>query len=130
MSWWKELLGTVGTVATNDVLRERLTLAVERGERLEKEKESLERRATQLEEQLREAQDQLLAARKAEEFVEHRGALFKRKGGAYVEAVYCPRCKVSVGSMESVTPYYCDACTWMADFTGRDLAGIMRSLPR
>ncbi len=129
MSLGKDLLGVVGTLATNDVLRERLALAATQAESLEKEKAALEARVAELEEQLKATLQQLASARKAEEFVEHRGAMFKRSGGSYVKAVYCPKCRMSVGSMEGVTPYYCDPCKWMADFTGRELDGVMRELP-
>ena len=130
MGLGKELLGVVGTLATNDVLRERLALMASQAEGLEKEKARLEARVTQLESQLEAALQQLASAREAEDFVEHRGALFKRSGGAYAKAVYCPRCKISVASMESVLPYHCGRCHWMADFTGSELDRVMAELPR
>lgn len=130
MALGKDLLGLVGTLATNDVLRERLALAATQAEGLEKEKARLEARVAQLEGQLEAALQNLGSARKAEEFVEHRGAMFKRSGGSYAKAVYCPICKNSVASMEQVLPYHCGRCHWMADFTGSDLERVMAELPR
>lgn len=125
----KDFLETIGTAATNQVLKERLALAASEAESLEKEKARLEARVAQLEEQLKTALQQLSSKAEAEAFVEHYGALFKKTGGVYVKAVYCPSCRISVGSLEGTLPYHCGKCHWMADFTGRDLESIMASLP-
>ena len=129
MEMFRDLLDLAGTVASNEVLKERLALAVDRGEAMEAEKERLEAQVAQLEGQLREALHQLATARQAEEFVEHQGALFKRTGSGYVNAVYCPSCRTSVGSMQRSMPFYCQRCKWMANFTGGQLEMVMRSLP-
>jgi hypothetical protein len=65
-----------------------------------------------------------------EEFVEHRGAFFKRKpGGGYHEAVYCAKCRGSASSITSAIPYCCGPCGWMASFTSRELKTVMAELP-
>jgi len=125
----KDLLDAVGTAATNSVLKERISLFMEEAQRMEKENERLQKRTSELEEQLRAALQKLASSRQADEFIEHRGAMFKRTGNGYVEAVYCPVCKVSVGSLEGI-PYYCQRCHWMADFTGDDLGMVMSGLPK
>lgn len=130
MGTLKDLLDAVGTAATNAVLKERLNLFVEEAQRMEKENERLQKRTSDLEEQLRAALQELATSRKAEEFVEHCGAMFKRTGSGYVKSVYCPVCKVSVGSLEGIMPYYCQRCRWMADFTGNELEAIMAGLPK
>lgn len=126
----KDLLDAVGTAATNSVLKERINLFVEEAQRMEKENERLQKRTSELEEQLRAALQKLAASRQADEFVEHRGALFKRTGNGYVKAVYCPVCKVSTGSLEGEVPFYCHRCDWMADFTGYELDSVMAGLPK
>jgi hypothetical protein len=88
---------------------------------LEAENVVLKKRVGQLE-------GELSAKTTREEFVEHRGALFKRKaGGGYHMAVYCPRCKQSASSLHTL-PYDCP-CGWSADFNKFDLAAIMKDLP-
>ena len=65
-----------------------------------------------------------------EEFVEHRGALFKRKpGGGYRLNVYCPSCHRPTASLHNLAAFSCSKCYWHATFTGKQLESIMAELP-
>jgi len=66
-----------------------------------------------------------------EDFVEHRGAFFKRKPeGGYHLAVYCPRCHESTGSLHEEMPCVCSACDWYSGFSSGQLASILKELPQ
>ena len=121
--------GALTGVQSAEVLRERIALLnaqlkhlVEIASQAEKEKADLAPRVVQL--------DQELASyRVREQFVEHRGALFKRKpSGGYIEAVYCPKCKTSVGSIDSEMPFWCGACKWSSPFMSGQLTDILTEL--
>jgi hypothetical protein len=65
-----------------------------------------------------------------EQYIEHRGALFKRKGdGNFHEAVYCPRCRIATSPFPPFgrSPYTCN-CGWIATFTPYDLKQVMSEL--
>ena len=65
----------------------------------------------------------------AEEFVEHRGALFKRKpGGGYHHAVYCPTCSDSTSVFPPGGEFNC-TCSWFSNFIEPDLPRILSELP-
>jgi hypothetical protein len=73
---------------------------------------------------------QLKAKTSLEQFVEHRGAFFKRKPeGGYHLAVYCPICRHSADSPEGVLPYCCTRDNWFAEFDRRGLEKIIKELP-
>lgn len=122
------LSALLGDVSVTAVQRERLALAKDRVEVLEqenvrvvKENDRLKRRNTELEAEIAEGA-------KSKEFVEHRGAMFKRKsGGGYHQAVYCPSCFLPMSSLQGVLPYHC-SCSVAVDFTGNDLKGVMLEL--
>ena len=66
----------------------------------------------------------------SEEFVEHEGALFKRRPeGGYHRGVYCPTCRNSISSLVEMLYFYCPQCNWRADFTGQQLPDVMERLP-
>ena len=63
------------------------------------------------------------------EFIAHEGAVFKRKPeGGYEPEVYCPGCGQSVSALAESLCFYCPHCNWRADFTGRQLPAVMKSL--
>ena len=128
------LLSTIGKllsqVPANSVLRERIALAKEQAEAIEKRTAQLEEENAQLREQVHKLEDELASLRTPKEFTEHRGALFKRKSdGSWERVVYCPGCKRSTFSLEKMLPYHCNVCKWSADFTGRELEEVMKDLP-
>src|ERR1017187_9156779 len=82
-----KILDLLAGIPINAVQRLQLQTFENEVTKLEKENADLKKRVSQLE-------SELAAKTRLEEFVEHHGALFKRKpGGGYHSAVYCPRCK-------------------------------------
>jgi len=97
-------------------------------EAFEKEVKELQEQKAGLEEEADNFYTQIETNPGKEQFVEHRGALFKRKPeGGYHLAVYCPRCHGSAGSFGGL-PYECGKCKWFADFEKSDLANVMLEL--
>jgi len=119
----------ISGIPINPVLRERLLLVEEKYKLLEKEKVELQEKVTGLEQHLAECIQQLSAYVGQEEFIEHRGALFKRSpSGGYVNSVYCPKCHNSVGSHGDL-PFYCIPCKWLAGFKKNELNLVIQSIP-
>jgi cell division septum initiation protein DivIVA len=88
----------------------------------EKENADLKARVAQLEKQL-------ASTAVAEQFVEERGALFKRRSiGGYHNAVYCPRCHNSASSFPPGEQFNCQ-CGWFSSFTERELPSVIATLP-
>lgn len=114
-----------------EVRGEIIALLREQIQILEKQKEQAEHRASDLVKQLEQCQSALAAQARREEFVECRGALFKRKPDVgYHRAVYCPRCHTSTatGPLPEL-PFHCH-CGWMGTFTAAELDAVMADLPR
>jgi hypothetical protein len=100
------------------LLREQLQIAEKQIAKLEKENTDLKTRLAS-------------AERKTtpEEFVEFRGALFKRNNtGGYHLTVYCPNCRRVASTIDEHFPYSCN-CGWAVEFTPHDLDGIVKQLP-
>jgi len=114
------------------ILRERLALLADQAKAQEKLLADSQRRVTELEQENSQLQQKLAATERAEEFVEHRGALFKRKpDGSYHHAVYCPLCHKPTGSLIDEMVYSCtESCGWVGTFTPRDLPKVMSELPK
>ena len=70
----------------------------------------------------------------SEQFVEHRGAFFKRRnGGGYSPTVYCGSCKTSTtteGPGEFVYEKFVCKCGWKSDFSLETLDRLLSELPR
>jgi ribosomal protein L37AE/L43A len=63
------------------------------------------------------------------EFVEHYGAMFKRKpGGGYHHAVYCPDCKGPMVSRGNLLPFNCAKCKRTLNFAGEKLQQVLAEL--
>lgn len=112
------------------ILRERLALIADQAKAQEKQFAELQRRAAELERENMQLKRQLAASSHAAEFVEHRGALFKRKpDGTFHLAVYCPICQKPTGSPHPQIPYSCtEACGWVGSFTSRHLEHYIKEL--
>ena len=109
------------------ILRERLEFLGEQAQALEKKVAELEAENAKLKKCVSHLESELATKTWTEEFVEHRGALFKRKpGGGYHLAVYCPTCKKSCSSNHTL-PYDC-SCGWSADFAGWQLQSVINEL--
>lgn len=110
--------------------KEHISLLEAQLSKLEKEKVDLEEENAQLKETINKMKIELAKLSVHEEFVEHRGAVFKRKPkGGYHLAVYCPECHISTSSLENFFPYHCDRCGWNATFGERQLESIIKELP-
>jgi hypothetical protein len=70
----------------------------------------------------------------AGQFVEHRGAFFKRKqGGGYSPTVYCGSCRTSTtteGPGEFTYEKFVCVCGWKSDFNLESLDRLLSELPR
>ena len=125
------LIASLGNVQSAGVLKEHVSLLrsqlefiKERVEKLEEENASLIERCTELDHQL--ARQNVPA-----DFVEKRGALFKRiTRGSYSETPYCPICKRSMWCFHDSFPYECsdDTCGHKTDFKGSELKSILSKL--
>ena len=110
------------------VMDKHLAFVREQAATLEKQIATLQQENTTLKQQLAKCQGELSANATAEDFIEHRGVLFKRKaGGGYHLAVYCPLCQKPAGSPEGI-PYHC-RCGWCGDFGAGELKQVMEDLP-
>lgn len=131
-------------IPINPVLRERLQLALDQREALEKLvaelKESL--RACQAEvaglraelasiDRERAAASEQEALSSQQKYVEHYGVLWKRDGkGGYEPVPYCPECKRGMNAFQEVFPFECGKCHQEAPFTGLELKRVMEGLPK
>jgi regulator of replication initiation timing len=114
------------------ILKERVAFLRDQMEALVDKVKELEAKNADLEKENGKLTAQLKTKASQEEFVEHRGALFKRKPeGGYHLAVYSPICHNPTGALDLCLPYSCEraSCMWMSNFTGDDLKNIFKELP-
>lgn len=112
------------------IMKERLELIREQVQAREKQIANLEDENTALRRRVAQLEGQLVAKTALEEFVECRGALFKRKaGGGFHQAVFCPRCRGPMMSLMDETPFHCGPCKVSVSFAGHQLREVMRELP-
>jgi hypothetical protein len=132
MGLFADIQALINEHGSATIMKERLALMADKAKVLEEQIVQLQRKVAALEEDKRNLNSKLSAASRAEEFVEHRGALFKRKPeGGYHLAVYCPICHKPTGALDSDFTYGCtERCGWVGTFTPRDLEKIMKELPQ
>jgi hypothetical protein len=114
------------------VLRERLTDAETKMAALEQENASLKTQVASLTRDLQQARGEIEAQQQFEQsdLVPFKGALWKRKpGGGYFDDVLCRECHNPMVSSHGVLSYVCVPCDVRVNFTGRQLAQVMRDLP-
>jgi hypothetical protein len=110
------------------ILDKHLAFVREQALTLEKKVAGLEQENSRLKNRVSELETEISANTKSEEYVEHHGALFKRKpSGGYHSAVYCPSCRGTMSGFHTF-PYHCN-CGREVDFSKFDLDRIMRDLP-
>lgn len=113
-----------------NIMRERLVLIREQADILQRQIVQLQQENSDLKKRLSISEHQLAAKTVMEEFVEHRGALFKRKpSGGYHFAVYCSSCQLPMGNAHPEVPFNCGRCHTITSFEGRELEKIIRELP-
>lgn len=122
--------GLITAHAKTADLKAQLVWVRELAEALECDLVEAEGKLANCERQLAEADASLSADTGLKEFVECRGAFFKRKpGGGYDETVYCPRCRHPMASSHGRFSYFCEPCNQRMDFSLRDLKKVMSELP-
>lgn len=125
------LISALGNVQSVTVLKERLALIQDRLALAEKEGVSLAAENQRLTQELDAAKRQLAAHAKTKEFVEHRGAFFRRDAtGGYQAVVYCPECERATAAWPEGEPFTCMKCGWISAFHEAQLPGILSSIPR
>ena len=119
----------IGELPVADVLKQRLELVKEQYESLEAEVAKLRDENSVLRHRVTELESSLRNVAVDAEFIELRGALFKKEpNGSFHDAVYCPRCKGPMSSLEGAVPYRCSQCKTMVDFTGDELNAVRKEL--
>ncbi|RLJ20779.1 hypothetical protein DJ031_04520 [bacterium endosymbiont of Escarpia laminata] len=114
------------------VLKEHLSLLNTKLGLLRENMENLQKENAGLVERCAELEEQVSRQNQGGEFVEHYGALFKRRsGGGYSKTPYCPVCGRSMWCFQRVFPYEGsdDSCGHKADFKGGDLERVFAELP-
>ena len=119
----KSIVELIADIPTNAVLRLQ-------AQALEKKVVELEEENAALKKVVARFQSEAEARARAQEFVEHRGACFKRRpdGNGYLDTVFCFVCHKPMSSAQGVLSYRC-MCGYVADFNGRQLAEVMKCLP-
>jgi hypothetical protein len=114
-------------IPVNSVLRERVELLKDLYVAKEKEVEDLKQELAQVKKDHKEALKQLADQSKTEQFVEHRGAYFKKNAdGEFEKTVYCPKCKQS--TFYRMNMFNCTACHWHSPFNESELSSIISKL--
>jgi hypothetical protein len=105
-------------IGERDVLATKLAQAKAKIELLESDNAQLK---AELDDSQRKADDDL---------VPFKGALWKRKpGGGYYDDVLCRECHQPMVSSHGVLSFVCVPCNVRVNFTGKQLAEVMRGLP-
>jgi hypothetical protein len=98
---------------------------------LENQVAALQEENAQLKHKAESETEKNLTNSAANEFVEHRGLLFKRKPeGGYHLAAYCPSCRISLASGRPHFPLQCSKCKFMSDVRGNAIQIVISELPR
>jgi len=125
----QELQNLINEHGSASILRERLALLVDKVAELEKKNRTLQESLADLHVENAQLRKQLEEKTVAEEFTEHRGALFKRKNsGGYDNCVFCQSCHAPMFSLEGVTPFHCGKCGTTLNFNGDELPKIISEL--
>ena len=113
------------------ILRDHLALVRERAQALEKENTDLKKRVTELEKLSSDLASQLQSKKKHEEFVEYRGAAFRRlPDGSFDHTALCPHCHKGMTSLMGQLPYRCGKCGHSASFKEHDLSAIVDTVTK
>ncbi|MDI6808280.1 MAG: hypothetical protein QME66_04765 [Candidatus Eisenbacteria bacterium] len=132
MSILSDIRAILKEIPLSDILREKLTITERSITQLEKENIDLKNKNAEMSKEVGKLQEELATLRATKDnFVEERGALFKRKpSGGYHEAVFCPGCRSPLSSLGGDFPYICHKCSIQLDFSLKDLPAILKSLPQ
>jgi hypothetical protein len=128
MSWWTDLLQGI---PLNAVLKERLALAEQKFNALEKENKELRGQVEALTAENASLKEERDSLRTEEEFVERRGVAWKKEpDGHYLPC--CPKCKTALSKIPPWKPdtLKCSSCKFVAPFHPREVAEIAKSLSK
>lgn len=126
------LIASLGNAQSSGALKEHVALLNTKLQLLKEHIEKLEEENSRLIERNAELEKHAARQQASEEFVEARGALFKRlPNGGYGETPYCPICHRTMSCFQRVFPYECSnkSCGHRADFKGAHLGDVLASLP-
>jgi hypothetical protein len=108
------------------ILRDHLALLRDQAKVLEKENTDLKKRVSELETLSSDLASQLHSKTKREEFIEYRGAAFRRMpDGSFDETALCPHCHKGMTSLMGQINYRCGKCSHSASFKESDLSSIL-----
>ncbi len=114
-----------------ELLKDHFMVLANKEVQLTAEITKLTKENSQLAHRLHELENQLSAVAVTQQFVEERGALFKRRpdGTGFHNAVYCPKCNgaASIGMFPD-DPFCCDSCHWHTIFPATELPAILAGL--
>jgi hypothetical protein len=128
-----DIVPAVGRAQSATALREHVALLEAQLESVRTDYENLEQENTALKDEMVKAQLQTKRHTVPQDFVEHRGALFKRAaGGGYSDQPICPACHSVMNSFHNAFPFECvdRNCKRLAAFIGHDLKRVLAELPR
>ena len=98
---------------------------------LERELTQLRRELSTMRQMISELEKKVAAGRSENDFVEYRGALFKRdSSGGFFEEVYCPACHELMKSPQNELNFNCRNCQTWVNIKGHELPEIMIKLQR
>lgn len=114
------------------VLKEHVAFLRDKLDMLKKRIESLEEKNAHLVELTAELEKYKARQEASAQFVEARGALFKRlPSGEYAKTPYCPLCHSAMHSPDIFYTFQCgnQSCKQIAAFEGRHLNEVLHELP-
>ena len=108
-----------------------IALLKEQIQAVEKQLVDCQKENATLKSKLTEFENQIAYWTKKEGFIQHYGALFKRKShGSYDICVYCPKCFGPMSSLANEVYFRCTVCKTSVNFTGHELNKVMSELPK
>lgn len=111
------------------ILKEHMAFLQAKISALKDEVSKREKENSDLKAKVADLEKKLVAFAVAEDFVEERGALFKRRAsGGYHNAVYCPKCRQSASPFPPGEEFNCQ-CGWFSSFTEGELPDVLKALP-
>ncbi len=111
------------------ILKERLALFMDKVAKLEAEKRDFVEALADIQIQNTKLHKQLKTQAVADEFTEHRGMLFKVNPlGGYHQAVFCPSCRMPMGTLTEDMPLFCGRCDIQSIFNSQELPLILKEL--
>lgn len=129
MSIFDAVGSLLGSLPLNEVLRERFALVQDQIKGMETELVNLKAENAQLKKENAKLKEELLVNSESQDFIESRGALFKRiPSGGFDPDAYCKFCRIPMVSLQGYLPFKCTSCNRTVNFTGRDLRGIVSKL--